>query len=127
MTNTIAREIPLPRKPKRNKWNQIIDYIDELTKVVERKIDIDRFLEMRTAIALDDHLTPTLKANYVTSGAGGSESGSIHGRPNSIPKTTALKETLLKEIDDVSWHCFDVEKEVVNQKDIEAIINRLIP
>jgi hypothetical protein len=38
-----------------------------------------------------------LKANYVTSGAGGSQTGSVHGRPESISQTSTLKDSFQKE------------------------------
>ncbi len=86
--------------------NQLITYLAELTEVVEGK--------------------PTYADGY--------EQGKFDAEMDKLNKVPPLKETLLNDLADLTWYIKnegvdEIENGVnyVKVKDVEAIINRLIP
>ena len=87
----------------RQTFNQLITYLAELTEVVEGKQE------------------------YTTSGSDREVNVFNVGDLVAVRPTPTLKEQLLGEIKSLSVHYEEDEGWVVNYKEVEAIINRLIP
>ncbi len=102
--STISYNAPLSQEA--SKINQLITYLAELSEVAEGK--------------------PTYADGY--------EQGKFDAEMDKLNKVPPLKETLLNDLADLTWYIKnegvdEIENGVnyVKVKDVEAIINRLIP